>query len=44
VAADPEFSTSDPHQPLIDRGISEEVWEARGYIPYYGRNHPKHDP
>lgn len=36
--------SDDPFQPLHDRGISEDVWTERGYIPYYGERHPKHDP
>jgi hypothetical protein len=34
----------DPFDVLISRGVSREVWEARGYIPYYGKHHPLHDP
>jgi hypothetical protein len=34
----------DPFQPLWERGISPEVAEARGYMPYYGRHHPLYDP
>lgn len=39
----PNFSTRDPFDVLRERGISEEVQAARGYIPYYGKKHPKHD-
>ncbi len=34
----------DPFEPLRERGVAQEVWEARGYVPYYGRHHPLHDP
>lgn len=34
----------DPYLPLRARGISPEVQEARGYVPYYGRKHPLYDP
>jgi hypothetical protein len=30
--------------PLWDRAIAPEVAEARGYVPYFGRHHPLHDP
>jgi hypothetical protein len=34
----------DPFEPLWKRGISREVAEGRGYVSYYGRQHPLHDP
>src|SRR5215216_5240711 len=34
----------DPLDPLWERGVSRDVAEARGYMPVYGRKHPKHDP
>jgi hypothetical protein len=37
----PAPSTFDP---LIKRGVSRQVWEARGYVPYFGSEHPDYDP
>src|SRR5437867_3453406 len=37
------MNNQDPFQPLTDRGISDEVRDARGYVPYYGKHHPKYD-
>lgn len=34
----------DAFEPLRERAISREVWEARGYIAYYGKHHPRHNP
>jgi hypothetical protein len=34
----------DAFAPLWQRGVSPEVAENRGYVPYYGRKHPLHDP
>ena len=34
----------DPFQPLWNRGVHPDVVAARGYVPYYGRRHPLHDP
>jgi hypothetical protein len=39
-----ERGVSSPFQPLIERGVAKDVWEARGYMPYFGRHHPDHDP
>ena len=33
-----------PFEPLVERAISREVWEVRGYAPYYGRHHPNFAP
>lgn len=38
------MSIPDPFEPLRARGVAREVWEARGYVAYYGRRHPRHDP
>jgi hypothetical protein len=35
---------TDPHDALIERGVSREVAAERGYTPYYGKHHPEHDP
>lgn len=34
----------DPYEPLRERGVSPEVWAARGYAPYFGKRHPNYDP
>jgi hypothetical protein len=36
--------TASPYAPLRKRGISDEVINARGYVPYFGRRHPLYDP
>src|SRR6266568_1612548 len=36
-----EETTPEYFQPLIERGIAREVWEARGYVPYFGRHHSR---
>ena len=35
-------ASSDPFEPLRRRGIRVDVQQERGYLPYYGRHHPKH--
>ena len=41
---EPPPSIRDPFEPLIERGVSRAVWEARGCVPYFGVKHPLHDP
>ena len=36
--------TPECFKPLIERGIARDVWEERGYVPYFGRHHPRWNP
>jgi hypothetical protein len=42
TVADSDLESEGAYLPLVERGISPQVWQARGYFPYYGIHHPLH--